>query len=120
MITLIALSLGVVISGYDKKYFTNFLCLIALVGVALSSFHIGVEQKWWAIPQSCLTNVELTATDPTEMLKSLNEQMKNQKVSRCDKINWYLFGFPASWWTFLAFGFAIIIMVCREWKILKK
>lgn len=120
MMTLIILSLGIVISGYDKKCFTKFLCLIVFGGVVLSGFHVGVEQKWWAMPKSCLSNVELTVTDPTEMLKSLNEQMKNQKISRCDTINWYLFGIPASWWTCLAFAFATIIMACREWTIQKK
>lgn len=120
MMALIMLSLGIVISGYDSKYFTNTLCLITFGGVILSGFHIGVEQKWWAMPKSCLTNIELTATDPTEMLKSLNEQMKNQKISRCDKISWYLFGFPASWWTLFAFLFATIIMAWREWRIRKK
>ena len=120
MIVLIVLSLGIVISGYDKKCFTRLLCLIAFGGFALSGFHIGVEQKWWAMPKSCLSNIELTATDPTEMLKSLNKQMKNQKISRCDQINWYLFWIPASWWTCLAFAFATIIMACREWTIQKK
>lgn len=113
-------SLGIVISGYDKKYFTSMLCLIAFSGMILTSFHIGVEQKWWSMPKSCLTNIEITTTDPTEMLKSLNQQMKNQKVSRCDTVNWYLFGLPASWWTFSSFVFATIMMVFREWKIKKK
>lgn len=120
MMAVVILSLGIVISGYDKKGVTSLLCLIVLSGAVLSGFHIGVEQKWWAMPKSCLSSVELTTTDPTEMLKSLNEQMKNQKIARCDRINWYLFGFPASWWTYLAFAFATVIIVLREWKTLKR
>lgn len=114
------LSLGVVISGYDGKILTAFICLVAFGGMILSGFHIGVEQKWWAMPQSCIGKVEITATDPTEMLKSLQEQMKGQKISRCDQINWYLLGFPASWWTCLAFLFATVLMVRREWTMPRK
>ncbi len=120
MMTILALSLGVVISGCDGKFFTTLLYLIAFGGIVLCGFHIGVEQKWWAMPQSCIGKVELTSTDPTEMLKSLQAQMKNQKVSRCDQINWYLFGFPASWWTCLAFLFATVVMAWREWTHPKK
>jgi len=120
MMTILTLSLGIVISGYDKKLFTYFLCIVALGGAILCGFHIGVEQKWWAMPQSCIGKTEITSTDPTEMLKSLSSQMKNQKVSRCDKINWYLFGIPASWWTCLAFIFATITMALREWTTRKK
>jgi disulfide bond formation protein DsbB len=120
MMAVAILALGIVISGYDRKFFTCILCFIAFGGVTLSIFHIGVEQKWWAMPKSCLTNIELPSTNPIEMLKSLNEQMKNQKIPRCDKISWYLFGLPASWWTSLAFSLATITMVWREWKIREK
>jgi disulfide bond formation protein DsbB len=120
MMAIVAFSLGVVIVNYKGKFFTALLYLLAFGGVILCAFHIGVEQKWWAMPQSCIGNAEITSTDPSEMLKSLQEQMKNQKVVRCDKVNWYLFGFPASWWTFLAFLFATMIMAWREWTQPKK
>lgn len=120
MMAIVALSLGVVIADYKGKFFTTLLYLMAFGGVILCIFHIGVEQKWWAMPQSCIGKTEITSTDPAEMLKSLQEQMKNQKAVRCDKVNWYLFGFPASWWTCLAFLFATIVMVWREWTHPKK
>lgn len=120
MLCLILLSLGVVISGYDKKLFTSIICLIVLSGIGLSGFHIGVEQKWWAMPKSCISNVHFSESDPIDILKSLDVQMKGKKNARCDKVDWYLFGLPASWWTFLAFTFATTIMVFREWKIKKK
>ena len=120
MMTILALSLCVVVTGYNGRLFTTPLYLLAFGGIILCAFHIGVEQKWWAMPQSCIGKAEITSTDPAEMLKSLQAQMKNQKVSRCDQVNWYLFGLPASWWTCLAFLFATIVIVRREWTTPKK
>ena len=117
MMALVVLSMGVVISGYDGRVFLFILCLCAFSGFVLSAFHIGVEQKWWAMPQSCVGKVELVSKDPKEMLASLQAQMKNQKMTRCDQVNWRLFGFPASWWTCLAFLFSITLMVWRQWFV---
>ncbi len=120
MMSVLTLSLGIVVFGYNGKFFTTLLCLLVFSGAILCGFHIGVEQKWWAMPQSCIGKVEITSTDPMEMLKSLQAQTKNQKVSRCDQVNWYVFGAPASWWTCLAFIFATVVMVWREWTNPKK
>lgn len=120
MMVIISFSLGIVISGVDRKAGTITILLLALGGVILSGYHIGVEQKWWAMPQSCVTNVNLVSNNPAEMLHSLQEQMKHQKVSRCDEINWYVFGLPASWWTLGAFLFATLIIGWREWTTPKK
>lgn len=120
MMVIIALSLGIVISGVDHKTGTTIIFLCALGGVILSGYHIGVELKWWAMPQSCVANVSLSSTNPAEMLHSLQEQMKHQKVARCDQINWYVFGLPASWWTLGAFLFATLIIGWREWTSQKK
>ncbi len=120
MMAIIAMSLGVVVSGVDHKAGTTIIYLFALGGVILTGYHVGVEQKWWAMPQSCVGNVNLTSSDPAEMLQSLQEQMKNQKVARCDQINWYIFGIPASWWTIGAFLFATLVIGWREWTHPKK
>ncbi len=115
MMAILTMSLGVVISGFDHKVITRVIGLFAACGVILCGYHIGVELKWWAMPQSCVGKVDLVSTDPAEMLKALQEQMKNQKIFRCDKINWYLFGVPASWWTLGAFLFATLVIGWREW-----
>lgn len=120
MIVIAILSLAVVISKVDHKAFTWLIVLVALGGVVLTGFHIGVEQKWWAMPQSCISKVELTSTDPTEMLKSLQSQMQGQTMARCDKVNWYIFGIPASWLTFLAFLVSTMVMGWRECLFPKK
>lgn len=120
MIAIIIAAFAVVISRVDHKAFTTLIVLTTLGGAVLSGFHIGVEQKWWAMPQSCISKVEITSTDPSEMLKSLQSQMINQKMPRCDKINWYILGVPASWLTYLAFLFSTIIMGWREWNFPKK
>ena len=115
MMAIIALSLGVVVSGADHKAGTTIIFLCALGGVILSGYHIGVELKWWEMPQSCIGKTNITSSNPAEMLQSLQEQMKNQKVSRCDQINWYIFGLPASWWTMGAFLFSTLVIGWREW-----
>lgn len=120
MIIISILSLAVVISKVDHKAFTWLIVLVAFGGAVLCGFHIGVEQKWWAMPQSCLSKVELTSTDPSEMLKSLQQQMQGQTMARCDKVNWYIFVIPASWLTFLAFLGSTLVMGWRECLFPKK
>lgn len=120
MMAIIALSLGVVVSGVDHKFGTFIIFLFALGGVILAGYHIGVEQKWWVMPQSCVGQVSLISGAPAEMLQSLQQQMQNQKVARCDQINWYIFWIPASWWTIVAFLFATLVIGWREWTHPKK
>ena len=120
MMAIIALSLGVVISGIYRKVGATIIYLLALGGVILTGYHIGVELKWWAMPQSCVGQVSLISGAPEEMMHSLQEQMKNQKVAHCDQINWYIFGIPASWWTIGAFLFATLVIGWREWTHPKK
>ncbi len=120
MMAIIALSLGIVVSGVDHKVGTTIIYLLALGGVILTGYHVGVEQKWWAMPLSCVGQASLLSGAPAEMLQSLQEQMKNQKVARCDQINWYIFGIPASWWTMGAFLFATLVIGWREWTHPKK
>lgn len=114
------LSAFVVVFNFDKKIFTFFIALVVLSGFVLSGFHIGVEQKWWAMPASCVSKVEITASDPNEILMSLQKQMQNQKIASCDKISWRIFGIPASWLTCAAFLFSFIVMVFRECLFPKK
>jgi disulfide bond formation protein DsbB len=120
MMTIMVMALGVVVSGVDHKIGTSLIYLFALGGAVLCGYHIGVELKWWAMPESCISNISLASNDPVEMAKALQEQMKNQKIARCDQINWYLFGVPASWWTFGAFLFATLVIGWREWTNPKK
>jgi disulfide bond formation protein DsbB len=120
MMAIIAMSLGIVVSGVDHKVGTTIIYLLALGGVILTGYHVGVEQKWWAMPLSCVGQAILLSGAPAEMLQSLQEQMKNQKVARCDQINWYIFGIPASWWTMGAFLFATLVIGWREWTHPKK
>lgn len=119
MMGVAAASLLLVIFNLDFKEFKLFILMIIFCGFLISGFHIGVEQKWWAMPQACVSKVAITASDPAEILKSIKDQMQGQKIATCDKVNWYIFGIPASWLTCFAFFAAALCMAIRECLVKK-
>lgn len=80
--------------------FLKYLSLIALmINFSYSSYHVGVEQKWWRGPESCTSHGEKldlnvqSGIDPIEMLK---KHLDQKKVVLCDKVSWRILGIPAT------------------------
>lgn len=84
---LAALSLGKrwVWGGEDALLVACGLALLACSGIA--SYHVGVEQHWWAGTSSCGG-----AGSAVDSLEALRAQIMAAPVVRCDEPAWSLFG----------------------------
>lgn len=97
----------------------KYLVLFALLlNTGFSFYHVGVEQKWWKGPSSCITsnlalNVDqLSAEDALEQLK---KGLEKRKFVPCDQITWRIFDVPATIWNTLflcGLTFITLVMCC--------
>jgi disulfide bond formation protein DsbB len=71
---------------------------LAMLGNAgLGLFHVGVEQRWWEGPATCVSgSVQGLSTD------ELMAQILNAPVVRCDEIAWSWLGVSMAGWNALA------------------
>ena len=72
--------------------------LVFLGGMALSVFHVGVEQHWWRGTDGC----HAPALDLTQSLDQLRTQMLDTSFVPCDEIPWSLFGISMAGYNALA------------------
>tara|TARA_Y100001970_G_scaffold258616_1_gene338701 strand:+ start:2724 stop:3194 length:471 start_codon:yes stop_codon:yes gene_type:complete len=72
---------------YNNSFFwIYFLFLIFLIGVFLSSYHLGIENNIFNEFSGC-TSSDIKLTDKQELLKSLNSSRPN-----CKDVNFKIFG----------------------------
>ena len=72
--------------------------LVFLGGMALSVFHVGVEQHWWRGTAGC----HAPAIDLTQSLDQLRERMLDTSFVPCDEVPWSLFGISMAGYNALA------------------
>lgn len=60
---------------------------VLLVGVVLASYHVGVQEHWWAGPAAC-TGSGGFAGSAADLATSL----KTTQIVRCDEAAWRMFG----------------------------
>lgn len=83
------------------------MALVALVGVGIASFHVGVENKWWAGLPDC--------SAPTAVAGSLEEARNlifNSTVVPCDKPGWVFMGISMAGWN------GLISLAMVVWAVL--
>ena len=83
-------------SGFSDKLRSILFSAIFLL-FAFSFYHLGVENHWWAGPQSCVSEL------PT--LSNLSEFNTTSNKVFCDKANWIIFGLSSTLWSFLIAAF---------------
>ena len=67
--------------------------LSLLVGAAIAGYHVGIEQKWWAGPDTC-SAPDFGSLTPGQLLEAL----KAAPVVRCDEVPWSLAGISMAGW----------------------
>jgi disulfide bond formation protein DsbB len=71
------------------------LSIVALfVGGGLAAYHFGIEQGWWALPESCV------AGGSAQSLEEL-KKMLAQAPPTCDQVRFTLLGLTLAGWNFL-------------------
>jgi disulfide bond formation protein DsbB len=80
-----------------------------LTSLALSIYHVGIEQKWWANHLICKSAID------TENFESFKQQLMKTEMVDCAKIQWSLFGISMA--GFNAMISAILaVFVSFKWK----
>ncbi len=79
-----------------------------LVGAGIATYHVGVEQAWWAGTAECTGAAAGTAQSVDE----LRSQIMSAPAGRCDEVAWSLFGISMAGYNLLASlaltGFAVM------------
>ncbi len=87
--------LGLIGWRWQPRPFLALSALALLVGAGLAGYHIGVEQGWVALPESCAAG---GAAQSIEELK----QMLATAPPACDQVRFTLVGLSLAGWNFLA------------------
>ncbi len=69
--------------------------LVLLVGAGIASYHYGVEQGWFALPDGCAAGGNATSVE--ELRRMLSEA-----PPACDQVQFNLFGWSLAAWNVLA------------------
>lgn len=73
------------------------IAITALIATAaIGVFHVGVEYRWWAGPQTCTGNI------PTGLsAEQLRKYLFGAKMVRCDQTAWSMWGISMAGWNAL-------------------
>ena len=61
--------------------------IVLLIGAGLASYHVGVEQHWWASVASCIG-----ASDQALSMKEFQALLQQEPEKACDEVDWTMFG----------------------------
>ena len=61
--------------------------IVLLIGAGLASYHVGVEQHWWASVASCGG-----APDQALSMKQFQALLQQEPEKACGEVDWALFG----------------------------
>ena len=97
---------------FDRFPILKYLSLLVVsANLGFSGFHVGVEQKWWKGPSTCVSNAQLNLKNasPEQALAQLKSQLSEKKFVPCDKVGWRFLGIPV---TLLNTLFLLILFIC--------
>ncbi|MEQ9641475.1 MAG: disulfide bond formation protein B [Alphaproteobacteria bacterium] len=103
----IVLALAALAAPAYRGWLLALIGLTLLVDAGIAGYHVGVEQHWWAGTDAC--------TGPSTQAKTLEElraQIMATPVTRCDEVQWSLFGISMAGYNLIAClvlaGFAFV------------
>ena len=89
-----AIPLGIMAFAFasGRPFITKALLVIMAIGFLINAglgvYHSGIEWGWWQGPEACSGSIPPLASNPADLLNSLNET----QVIRCDKAALRIFG----------------------------
>ena len=95
----ITVSLVAVLAGGRSglPWVALILAIVFATGVVFAFYHVGVEQKWFAGPSTCTSNVNGAMT-----LEQMKRQILGTAPVMCDRVQWSLLGVSLAGWNLLA------------------
>ena len=95
--------------AYARPRLALILLMVAIaalfVTAALGVFHVGVEYRWWAGPQTCSGNIPVGLS-----AEQLKKYLFGARMVRCDETAWSMWGISmAGWNAICSAGLALIL-----------
>ena len=95
--------------AYARPRLALVLLLVAITGLIATAlvgvYHVGVEYRWWAGPQTCSGNIPVGLT--TEQLK---RYLFGARMVRCDETAWSMWGISMAGWNAICSGGLALIL----------
>jgi disulfide bond formation protein DsbB len=88
-------ALGLIGWRWQPRLVLGLAIVALLVGAGLAGYHFGIEQGWWALPESCI------AGGSAQSLEEL-KRLLAQAAPTCDQVRFTLLGLTLAGWNFLA------------------
>jgi disulfide bond formation protein DsbB len=98
MAVIVAAFLSLRLKAFEGQRGIFLQLLILSIGMALTFYHVGMEQHWWAGPASC------TGAGQAASFEEYRAQLMKTVRPRCDQITWALFGISATAWNLILQG----------------
>ena len=73
-----------------------FCGILFFINTGIAGYHVGIEQEWWTGSSGCTIQLPENAT-----LEELREAVINAPVTKCDDIQWSLFGVSMAGYNYL-------------------
>ena len=100
----IAILLGLALIAWPARGIAALGSLVVLAGAGIGVYHVGIEQGWWAGPDTCTAPVP-GAMEAGELL----DRILATPVVLCDEIAWQWLGISmAGWNAILSLGLAVL------------
>lgn len=113
----IVLGMLAVLASFRYPRLTRLIIYITalsfLTGAVIAGFHVGVEQEWWKGLPSCGGDIVPQHASIEELRRSL----EGQKIVRCDKPAFVLFGISMAGYNFLislALTFSVVYLLRKK------
>ncbi len=96
---------------------------MVICALGLSSFHVGVEKKWWEAPSVCRNPVLKNDSNKVEMtvqqrIAMIRQNIESSELVRCDRVNWRILGISATIWNTLALaGVTLLLLIANRRKV---
>ena len=95
--------------AYARPRLALILLMVAIsalfVTAAIGVYHVGVEYRWWAGPQTCSGNIPVGLS-----AEQLKKYLFGARMVRCDETAWSMWGVSmAGWNAICSAGLALIL-----------
>jgi disulfide bond formation protein DsbB len=77
------------------------LAAVFATSVVFASYHVGVEQKWFAGPTACTASAAGNSAGAMT-LEQMKQQILGTAPVMCDRVQWSVFGVSLAGWNLLA------------------
>jgi disulfide bond formation protein DsbB len=75
-------------AGGTGEGFLAAAALVLAAGAGIAVYHLGIEEHWWAGPQTCTG----TGSAFPDSVEALRDALRNARIVPCDVVPWSLFG----------------------------